>query len=817
MPKQITFEGKVYSFPDDATDDEISEALSQPSQAAVNPNAPNPITTAMQQSTRGINQRFAEQRRGFQYIPTGMGIAPPSNLMRTPSGMYVENPRVERPEDTLEGYGRTLAYALSPYVTAGALGAAAGSPSGVGVIPGAIFGTGSVLLSDLASSLYNAVGPQFGGPKIGYASDVIRNAYANAVPNLVAPPETTGQRYLYSAANAAAGGLTGASAFKEAAKVVGPGLVRNVMTTLGGGTPATNLVASGTAGLSGQAAREFNAPPIVQFGAELFGGALGAYGATGVNAMRRGGVAAQRPEQVTTTKELEQKATARFEESDQAGVRYSKDSIRQLLDDLSSPSALRRMGLETAPSISSFMAGLKGRLATGEKDVIGPRGLFELRRTANEEAGRKGDLALVAKELRLALDRLLADDTASLNAQRANVSGVLNQIDNQTAELAAIPPGTPAHAAKQAELNATETQFQALLDSWSKTDPGMRKVRQAYDDAQLRLNRVMNRASGPSERAQAQAELDDAYDKLLQKTRDVAPPSATATDEAKAALANQNRLRQEAVDLFKRSERGAEIDAQMELITRDIVGGADPRKAIQSGLKRLLTVPSFKQFATKEQKEAVERALRGDLSENVLATIGSFSPVASGWRSLLSSMGVTAGLMSGALNPLLPVAAVATPVVTMASRAAANVAAENKLNMLAETLKTGAMPPKPPSMRPGLATAVGTTAAVATPKETEAKREERELAKPKTKLNIIETPANDREVQRMLRVARDIIEDPDFGKKYTLPEIVKLYNVLYDAGEAGYSDVIPFADELGNYYDQRSEFENRVKQLGASR
>ena len=820
MPKSVMFEGQTYTFPDDATNEEISKTLQAASKPAVNPNAPNPITSAMQQSTREVNQRFADQQRGFQYAPSA---SPPqtSNMMMAPGGLYIGNPRVEQPEDTLAGYGRTLTYALSPYATGAALGAAAGAPfGGVTAIPGAVFGAGSVMLSDLGSSLYNAVAPQFGAKPIGYASDVIRNAFTAAAPALVGPPETAGQRQLYSIVNTAAQSATGAGAAKQLATNMAPGLTRNVLSVMGGGTPAANLIAGGAAGAAGQTARELNAPPWAQFLAELGGGVLGSYGTAGVNAMRRGGVPAIRPSQEQLTENIKREVNVRFEDMERAGVRYSKESVRDLIDNLSSPSSLRAMGLATEPTgFKSFMAAVKGRLSTGERDVIGPRGLLELRRAAEGEASRKdaGDLALVAKQFRIAIDDLLANDAASLNAQRANVSQVLNQLDEKMAELPSLQPNSAAVAAKQTEIDQLQSQFENLVDTWGRTDPAMRRVYQAYEAAQTRHNRVFRSASSASERAKAVSNLDTAYNDLLAEARNVAPPSATALASARSAVAEQNAMRREAVSAVKRSERGREIDEQLNRIANDVSGGTDPRKAIQSGLKRLLNTPSFKEFATPEQKQLVERALQGDLSENVLAAIGSFSPGGSGWRSMLSNLGIGAGLASSAVNPLFPIAALATPVVTMGSRAAANVAAENKINLLAESLKTGAAQPKPPSTRPGRAALVGTTAAVAAPKETEPERVERELAKPKTKLDIIAAPANDKEVQRMLRVANDILNDADFGKKYTLPEIVKLYNVLYDAGEAGYSDVIPFADELANYYDQRADFENRVKKLGPAK
>jgi hypothetical protein len=148
---------------------------------------------------------------------------------------------------------------------------------------------------------------------------------------------------------------------------------------------------------------------------------------------------------------------------------------------------------------------------------------------------------------------------------------------------------------------------------------------------------------------------------------------------------------------------------------------------------------------------------------------------------------------------------------TSAARQAANVSSETSLNRLGEFLKTGAMPPKPPTSRTGLATLAGTGVSAAREDETEAKRLERERAKPKEKQVILETPKDAKEVQRMARVARDILADPQYAKKYKLSEISQLYNTLFSAGQEGYSDVLDLADEIANFHEARYAAEQGSK------
>ena len=678
--------------------------------AAPNPNAPNPITTAMQESTRNVNQRFANRKNEFQYIPTGMGIAPPSNLMRTPGGMYVENPEFEKPQDTLEGFARTASYGMAPYLTAAAAGAPFGGPGG------SLAGMGALALSDLGVGLYNLAGTPFGAPRVDTPSQMIRNAMTSVAPDFIAPPQTPGQRVLFSGIDVAGGTLGGTALAKQAANALTrPNtLSRGVLETMGGGSTGVNVASGMGAGVGGQLAREANAPAPVQLLAELAGaGSLGG-AAAGVNAMRRGGVPNMRPDQVQLTQQARTQRNQLYSDMESTGVRYDKADVRRLLKDFETRANTGLIpGLASAPpELKAALTQIRALLKTGTANLSGPRQLLELIDTF-ENSATSGRMPVLAGEFRRMLDDFMADPTKSTNVKAART---------------------------------------------------------------------------PAEIAQAQQDV-----------------------------AAQNALRTQATEASQRVYRAEQFDPVLDKIAADIANGVDPSRAIQNNLRTLAKNAEFARFATPEQRAAVLAAIQGDIPQNILRTIGSFSPGSAGLRGKLGQIFTFGGMGAGLTAPFFP-PAILGPVVggvvgggTSAARQAANVSSETSLNRLGEFLKTGAMPPKPPTSRTGLATLAGTGVSAAREDETETKRLERERAKPKEKQVILETPKDVKEVQRMARVARDILADPQYAKKYKLSEISQLYNTLFSAGQEGYSDVLDLADEIANFHEARYAAEQGSK------
>ena len=186
-----------------------------------------------------------------------------------------------RPESTIEQianaagqYAGVATNALAPYATAAGLGAAAGSPAGgVGAIPGAALGVTALGLGDLGTGLvYNPVMNALGYKSAPLPSELIRQGYRSV--GVGTEPQTASQRLFSAGVEGMAGATSGAAGANTLARMVTNPTARNVFTTLAA-APAVQAVAGTTAGVSGQAATEAGAPPLVQLLAALGGGMVG--------------------------------------------------------------------------------------------------------------------------------------------------------------------------------------------------------------------------------------------------------------------------------------------------------------------------------------------------------------------------------------------------------------------------------------------------------------------------------------------------------------------------------------------------------------
>jgi hypothetical protein len=207
--------------------------------------------------------------------------------------------------------------ALLPYATAAGLGAAAGAPfAGVGAIPGAAGGVLSLGLGDLATGAYNVFAPVFDADRIPLPSETIRRGYENV--GVGRRPQTPGQEVLFRTVEGAAGGLSGASAFKELARTATPGVTRNVMRELGRG-PGVQTAAGAGAAAAPTIAREYAGVenPLAQFGLSVAGGMAGGRMAT--------------PRATPVTREqLVSQAGEDYRRAEQAGVQFDAAAIADL-------------------------------------------------------------------------------------------------------------------------------------------------------------------------------------------------------------------------------------------------------------------------------------------------------------------------------------------------------------------------------------------------------------------------------------------------------------------------------------------------------
>lgn len=219
MAKTVVFNGKTYQFPDDATDAEILDMVER--DAAVPPD--------VRARTREANRTAVLQ----------------SQKAAEPL-----------PDNSAEQWLGSINDALAPYAVAGGVGAAAGAPvAGVGAVPGAAAGIGSLLLSDIGSAGYNAFAPLWNGQPITPPSELIRQGTRGV--GLSRAPATPEQRVVHSGlSGAAAGGLGGLAAGAGAsALTAGNNYMRQMLTTMGQ-KPAVQAVAGAAAGAAPQAAAE---------------------------------------------------------------------------------------------------------------------------------------------------------------------------------------------------------------------------------------------------------------------------------------------------------------------------------------------------------------------------------------------------------------------------------------------------------------------------------------------------------------------------------------------------------------------------------
>jgi hypothetical protein len=207
--------------------------------------------------------------------------------------------------------------AVLPYATAAGLGAAAGAPfAGIGAAPGAAGGVLSLGIGDLGTSIYNAGASLFGGKPAQLPSETIRRTYESV--GVGRKPQTPAQKVVFNAAEAAAGGLSGATAFNSLAQRTAPGLTRNVMQELGRARGVQTAAGAGAA-TAPTIGREYAGieNPYAQFGLSVAGGMAG------------GRMATPRPRTVTS-EQLATRAQEAYGRAEQAGVQFDPGSISNL-------------------------------------------------------------------------------------------------------------------------------------------------------------------------------------------------------------------------------------------------------------------------------------------------------------------------------------------------------------------------------------------------------------------------------------------------------------------------------------------------------
>jgi hypothetical protein len=253
-------------------------------------------------------------------------------LIRQYGGQVDQQDQIPQREglDALSQYAGVINRAIAPYATVGIGGTAVGGPiAGAGAV-------GTLALTDLGATLAN-LGLQAAGSerRVPVPSDVIRGGYEAVMPGVFREPETTGQRYTASGAEAAASALSQANALRQLAQTYGPGVVKNVLSTMGRDRAAQTAAATGGAAAQ-QTMIETSEPGSIQQN-PLLVAAAGVLGS-----MATGRLAARGPQTVKemlgkgtpSEEQLYKQAKAKYNELDNSGVVFSGSAYDRLLSSL---------------------------------------------------------------------------------------------------------------------------------------------------------------------------------------------------------------------------------------------------------------------------------------------------------------------------------------------------------------------------------------------------------------------------------------------------------------------------------------------------
>ena len=305
---------------------------------------------------------------------------------------------------------KVAARAAAPYATVAGMGALMGAPFGgpAGAATGAALGVGALGLSDLATGLYNVVGPRLGGPTITQPSTAIEQLYGRV--GVGAEPETEEQRMLAAGVRGAAAGYGQAQAFNRLAPMFTNPAVQNAMRSLGA-TPLAQGGAGFGAGVGAQTAQELGFGMGGQLAGSLIGSMVGGKTVQGGARTKQGFERRSLMEKTPETRQLYKAASDDYAVVDNANVVYSPDAFGQMITKIKSGLENTRYIPERAPEARNFIEMLENRLKT-------PQTLTELdalRAEARDamvkaSAGEQKALSVIYNKLDDALDNLSVDN-----------------------------------------------------------------------------------------------------------------------------------------------------------------------------------------------------------------------------------------------------------------------------------------------------------------------------------------------------------------------------------------------------------------------
>ena len=222
--------------------------------------------------------------------------------------------------------------AIAPIAAAAGLGGLVGGPVGAVAAPAALG------VADLATTLYNLAAPKIGTSQVRTPSDIARQYLT---PQSFRP-RTQAEELLAAGVEGAGGALSGAGAANVLAKRAAPGLLRNVLTTMGERPLVQTGAGAGAAAAPVRAEQMGIEDPRALLATSLVGGLAGAKGAAGLQQTAESALAAGQRGALRmvgkppSTEALGERASEAFNRATSLGVQYDPQAYQSFSSGLES-------------------------------------------------------------------------------------------------------------------------------------------------------------------------------------------------------------------------------------------------------------------------------------------------------------------------------------------------------------------------------------------------------------------------------------------------------------------------------------------------
>jgi len=220
--------------------------------------------------------------------------------------------------------------AIAPIAAAAGLGGLVAGPVGAVAAPAALG------VADLATTLYNIAAPKIGTSQVRTPSDIARQYLT---PQSFRP-RTQAEELIAAGVEGAGGALTGAGAANVLAKRAAPGIMRNVLATMGERPFVQTGAGAGAAVAPVRAEQMGFEDPRALLAASLVGGLAGARGAAGLQQTAESALAAGQRGALRmvgkppSTEALGQRASEAFNRATSMGVQYDPQAYKSFTDNL---------------------------------------------------------------------------------------------------------------------------------------------------------------------------------------------------------------------------------------------------------------------------------------------------------------------------------------------------------------------------------------------------------------------------------------------------------------------------------------------------